>query len=267
MGSKPKQATVKPAVATAADSGVRNSSVNLPGFGSSATTMTGPEGNRSIDTTYTTDPQFQTILGSAKQGVQDNQSIFNLTPDQQFAQVDSNPYYQYAKEQNRRYLATGQADARQAASRSGIENSTMAGAMEASLLNDASQQDLASRLGAIDYNRGLAGENLATQQGIIDQLYGYTRDPNQLSNDTLRGSIDNQNQVGMFNAGQIQQASQLNAQMRQQAQLAAAQRRSALIGNLIGGASSIGAAFATSGGSAFAKAALAASAAKNPVQP
>jgi hypothetical protein len=238
---KPKE--VKPSTTSSVVQGVRNTSTNLPGFGSATSIISGEGDNKSIANTFTPDAQVAGILEGAKQGVASNQSIFNLTPEQQFAQVDQNPYYQYAKTQNKNYLDQGQADARQYASQSGLENSTIAGAIEASLLRDAAEQDIASRMNAIDYSRAIAGENIATQQGLLDQIYGFSQGPLELSNSSLMQAVDSQDQVGMFNAGQIQNASMANAQMANQMAMAKAQRRSALIGNLISAGASLGSAW------------------------
>jgi hypothetical protein len=225
-----KEKTVAPATATSVFSGVKNSTVDLPGFGVGTTKINGD----TVNTSFAPDAQLSTILDSAKQGVQTNQGIFNLTPEQQFSQVETNPYYQYASEQNRRFLDEGQAEARQAASQSGLENSTIAGAIEASLLNDASQQDLMARLGAIDYSRSLAGESLGINQALMDQIFGYTSEPTQLSNQTLMSAGNSQDQVGMFNAGQIQNARLANAQITNQLAAQRAAQRQSLIGSLIG---------------------------------
>jgi hypothetical protein len=246
--SKPKKApTVKPAKASSIFGGVQTSNVALPGFGTGSTTISGDANNRTINTSFNPDAQISSIMGKAKQGIEDNQNIFNLTPEQQFAQIESNPYYQYQKGQNASFLKQGQADARQSASQTGLENSTIAGAIEASLLKDASQMDLQARLGANDYSRGIAAQNLGLQQGILDQIYGFSSEPLAMSNQTFMGAGENQDQVGMFNAGQIQQANLQNAQMRFQQQQQQAQQRSALIGNIIKAGAAIAAAPFTGG--------------------
>lgn len=244
-GGDKKTPKVKPATSSSVFKNVQNSYTNLPGFGN-ASSIIDPK-TKSVTNTFTPDAGVASILDGAKQGIATNQSIFNLTPEQQLAQVDSNPYYQYGKIQTKNYLDQGQAEARQAASASGLENSTIAGAIEASLLRDAAETDLGQRLGAVDYSRAMAGENLATQQGLLDQIFGFTMAPTELANGTLMHAGDNQDQMGMFNAGQIQNANTTNAQMRFQAQQAAAQRRSALIGNLISAGASIAAAPLTGG--------------------
>lgn len=254
-GDDKKVEKVTPSTANTVFKGVQSSFTDLPGFGSAATQIEGPKNNRTVTNTFTPDAQVASILQGAKQGIANNQSIFNLTPEQQFAQIEQNPYYQYAKTQDKNFLTQGQAEARQAASQSGLENSTVAGAIEATLLQDAVERDMASRLGALDYSRALAGENLGMQQDLMNQIHGYTMAPLQLSNSTLMDAANSQDQVGMFNAGQIQQAGIANTQMVNQARQAAAARRSALIGNLIASGAALGAA-PISGGSSLAGAAF-----------
>lgn len=211
-----KQDSIKPATAKSAFSGVRNSSVDLSGFGKSTTAVSGTGKNQSVDTTFTPDNQVAGILQGAKQGIQNNQSIFNLTPEQQYAQVEQNPYYQLQKKQNQSFLTQGQADARQNAAQSGLENSTIAGAIEASLLKDAALQDWQARTGAIDYTRGQAAQNMGIQSGLMDQIYNYTQGPTQLANQTLMSALDGQDAVNMLNAQQQQRANMMNYQIAQQ---------------------------------------------------
>lgn len=202
---------VEPARATSIFDGVRNSNVDIGGFGKATSGISG----RAINTTYTQDPQWEGILSGAKQGIAANQSIFNLTPEQQLSQVESNPYYLYAAENNRRVQDAERAKVNAQNARSGLTNSTMAGAMQASLADTAAQQDLQARLGSIETMRAMAGENLGYNQDIADQIWQYAAYPTDLAANTMMQAGQQQDQVAMLNAQMQQQANLYNAQQQQ----------------------------------------------------
>lgn len=178
-------------------------------------------------------PGLQGIYDATQSGLQSNMGFIGRTPTEQLQDLEAgqNSYYNLNAEMNKRQLEQQMAQAQMRFSRSGLENSTSRGGFEGSLINDAVLRDLATRQSSLDYQNQTANQNAGTQNAIMQGLAAMTQYPMDMANAGLNNAFGAQDQMGMFNAQQMQQANIQNAQWKAQAD--AANRAS--MGNMISG--------------------------------
>jgi hypothetical protein len=226
MGKKTPNVT--PSKAQSSFDKVNNYTYNLGGFGQSSSTKQGD----TISTNVNYNPALQGHMNQANQGIATAQQQLSTPYATQLQQLDQgqNSAYNYLKAQNDQNYRRMYGDVQTTASQGGLENSTLLGGWQAQNAQDYNMNDLAARTQALDTQNALAQNSLASNSGILAQMYGYGSGLGDMTNNNQMTGLQNKDQVSMFNASQEQQANLAN----QQAAIAAAQRRSAMIGNILG---------------------------------
>lgn len=217
----------------------RNYMVDLGGFGE----FTAGDANGNQITRTRWNPAVQGILDKSQSGLSSNLGFLGRTPTQQLEDIDAgyNTYYNLQAELNRRLNEEQLGQAQLRYSQSGLENSTARGAFEGQLATDALLRDLATRTESINSQNNLALNNGNFQNQVMQGLAGIAMGNMGMANSNFVQGKMASDQINMFDAGQTQQANQLNAQMQLAQQQAAAQRKSSMMGNLISGGLSLAA--------------------------
>jgi len=241
MGRK-KAAAPPPVVPQKAESqfsGINNYTIDLGGFGSAQSRKVGD----TISSSSMLNPDLQRIRGQAIEGLSGNLGYLNRTPTQQLQELSAgqNPFYNYQAEINRQNALEGYNELQARMSQSGLENSSVLGAFAGQQARDANLLDLATRQQSLDFLNQRALQNAGFGGDVLSQLAAYQQVPLELANQNLFQGFGNVDQTSMFNAQQMNQVAMQNAQLAEQARQAAAQRRSALLGNILGAGLSLAA--------------------------
>jgi hypothetical protein len=210
MGGKKTPKAPKPKTATSAFAGVTNSNVNLGGLFSGSANKTGD----ALNVTTGLGAGLQPIQASALSGIGSSQNELNISNADQLGRIDQglNTTYNLLDEVNRRNTEKTLASAQSRYSLNGLENSTVRGAGEMQLANDAMLRDLVARQQAIEGNRNAAYQTLTAQQGILNGLISGQQYAGNLADQNLITGLNDQSAVSQFNAGQANQMANSNYQ-------------------------------------------------------
>lgn len=223
--SKPK---VQASTAESAFKDIGTYNVDLGGFGKAESFRNDGQ----ITTRFNATPFQNQAREQAELGATNSLNRVNETPQDYLARIQagSNPFYNTQAALNRENALNAYNDLQARMSQSGLENSTVLGAFAGQQARDYNLQDLATRQAAIEQENAMALNSLQSNQNVLNQLYGFAQVPTDMASQNMMQGFQNADQVAMFNANQMQQASQANAQLAQQRSAA----RSALMGNLLG---------------------------------
>lgn len=208
--SKKEPKAPKAKQATSAFAGVNESNVDLGGL----FTGSAVKGPNSLDITTGLGPSLQPIQDSALAGIGSSQNELNISNADQLTRIDQglNSTYNLLNEINQRNSDKALASAQSRYSLNGLDNSTVRGAGEAQLANDAMLRDLVAREQAITSNRNAALSTLGAQQGILNGLISGQQYVGNLSDQNLVTALNDQSAVSQFNAQQANQMAIANMQ-------------------------------------------------------
>ncbi len=184
-----------------------------------------------MTTTSSLSPQLKSVADQAGQGLGSSLGYLNQNPQESYANMAAghDPYYNTLQINNQRILNDQQSQARMLGQQTGMTNSTTMGSELGRISNDDNLRQQNNMATAMQFGNDQARQNASTQMGSISGLANLSYPLASAANSNLTtalGATDAQNQ---FNAGN-QQAMAIN---NQQQQIAAQQRQSAMIGNLI----------------------------------
>lgn len=227
MGSR-KSKAVQPSTAKSAYQPVTNYTVDT-GFGSANAAL---DGTNLVVKNILSSP-VQQAVNSAQSGLARGANYFAQDPINRLndAVAGNNAYYNIFNQNTDRIFNNGLADANARFSRSGLNNSTVMGGAVAQLLNDRALTNNQNLLAAIDAQNALEQQALAQNMNIFGGISDISNVPLGMASGNLQTGFGSRDQMNMFNASQMQNAAQFNAQQAAQARAA----RNAMWGNIIGG--------------------------------
>lgn len=224
MGSKKKKA--KASTAKSAYSGITNYNVSLEGIGGAQSKKSG----KSLYTNSFLAPDLQTALGNVNQGLASSYAYYNQTPEERVRSIETNPYYSLLSENLKRESEQARGELQSSFSERGLQNSTTFGGYLGQLEADRNLSSLRNKLSTLEYMDNKTAADIATLSAGLGQFSNLQAFPLSTAGQQLQTGFGSLDQMAQFNAQQKQRASEINAQLAQQA----AQQRSAMIGNLIG---------------------------------
>lgn len=240
---------VNASTANSAFDGINHVSSNIVGLGE---TRTVKDGSNSIKTINSIDSDLERAVRQSQAGLNTGLADFNRPLTDLISEIDNGQNLNYNlnreimnKELDRQRGAT----MAQFANAGRLGSSTLGGFLGAQA-GDAALQDMALRSSIADQITSRAQNQIATNFGINQGIIGMQMPNAQMTSTGLFDAMGSQDQMAMFNAQQQQQASMQNAQIAAQQQAQASKNRSSLMGNLIGGATSLAAIPLTAGMSA-----------------
>ena len=215
LGSK--RSSVKPKIVKSQFSGIDNFIVDLDGL-AQGNAQRGGDGRALVTQSQLASP-LQTLRDLSVSGLGNQLRSINLSPEAQYAQLSQgiNPFYNLADEANRHETLEAITGAQARFSGNGLENSTVRGAYEAQLANDAILRDLTARNDAINLQNDQARRNTASLQSIFSDLASLQQAPAQLANNNLFEAFGQVDKINNANAQRAQQAELFNAQQQNQA--------------------------------------------------
>lgn len=201
--------------------GINNYNVDLGGFGSAQSRKTD---KNTLTTSSQLSQPLQNVFNTTTDGLNNNLQSLAMNPEQQLQSLNAgnNSFYNLQAEGNQRYLDNQLANATLQASRNGIDNSTVYGGLQGTILNDAVLRDLTTRNQALTQQNALANANAATQNATLQGLAGFAQLPAQIANQNLQTGFGSRDQTALANA---QMQTQVNMQNAAAANAAAQQRQ------------------------------------------
>jgi hypothetical protein len=210
IGQK-KTSAVKPTTSTSQFKGLDNFVVNLDGL-ATGSAQRGNDGRTLVTQSQLAGP-LQGLQSLSLQGLNHQLGAIHQSPEQQYTQLlqGLNPYYNLAQASNQREATNALTEAQGRFSRNGLENSTVRGAYEAQLANDALLRDLTARNEAMNQANEQARLNAKSFESVFSDLAAIQQAPAQLANDNLLSAFGQVDKVNEANAQRAQQAALYNA--------------------------------------------------------
>ena len=237
MGKK-KASKAKAHTAQSAFAGVNEANVGLDGLVSASATKTGDGRNPgSIDVLAKLTGPARSIQDNALSGIGAAQRAGNLPAVDLNRQIQAgdNAFFNSVNEAASRAFNERLASLDSRSNLAGLQNSTVAGARQASLLDLQKQQDFNNILNSIQFIRNDAGNIIGNNINALTPLIAAQQNVAGLANNDLLTSLNDQSATSRFNAQQLNQVGMFNAQ---QANTMAAQP--GIGSQLIGAAATLG---------------------------
>ncbi len=191
--------------AKSAFAGVNQSNVSLGGLVNANASKSG----NSLTSSATPSSALAGVQDATLSGLESNLTALGQSPTQQLQdlQAGNNTFFNLADEINRRSAETALSQAQARFSANGLENSSVRGAFEGQIANDAILRDLATQQSSIQTQNALAGTNAQIGGGILGTIGNLLSVPLQVANNNLNTALRDQTAASIANA-QIQSQGQ-----------------------------------------------------------
>lgn len=182
-------------------------------------------------TTSSLSPQLKSVADQAGQGLGSSLGYLNQDPQSSYSAMaaGNDPYYNVLQSNNERVLADQQAQARLLGQQTGTGNSTTMGSALGRIANDDYDRQQQNLVTALTFGNDQARQNANTQLGTVSGLANLSYPLASAANSNLTTALGATDAASAQNAANQQAANMANFQ----AQQAAAQRQSAMWGNLL----------------------------------